>query len=182
METTTIEIHHELIESCKAGSQQAFGKLYHLYAKAMYNVALRIIKVEEEAQDILQEAFIKAFNKINQYEYQANFGAWLKRIVINQALDNIRKNKEIISKDIEGMDIEEPEEVDWQEIDFTVEKVKKAIMALPDGFRVVCSMYLFEGFEHKEIAQILGITESTSKSQFHRAKLKLKEILKTYEN
>ncbi|MBK6266333.1 RNA polymerase sigma factor [Marivirga sp. S37H4] len=182
METTTINIHQELIESCKAGDHQAFGKLYQLYAKAMYNVALRIIKAEEEAQDILQEAFIKAYSKINQFEYQANFGAWLKRIVINQALDCIRKKKEMISNDIDGIDIEEPEEIDWQEIDFTVEKVKKAIMMLPDGFRVVCSMYLFEGFEHKEIAQILGISESTSKSQFHRAKIKLKEILKQYEN
>ncbi len=147
----------------------------------MYNVAFRIIKAEDEAQDILQDSFIKAYNKINQFDYQANFGAWLKRIVINQALDCIRKKKEIIINDIDHLDIVEPEEIDWQEIDFTVQKIKKAVMRLPDGFRIVCSMYLFEGFEHKEIAKILGITESTSKSQFHRAKIKLKEILKDYE-
>lgn len=178
MEANTINIHSDLIERCKKGDHRAFSSLYELYAKAMYNVALRIINAEEEAQDILQEAFIKAYHKIYQFDYQASFGAWLKRIVINQALDSIRKKKEHLITDIEGLDFEQDEAIDWENVDMTVERVKNSMKLLPDGFRVVCSMYLFEGYEHKEIAQILGITESTSKSQFHRAKLKLKELMK----
>lgn len=148
----------------------------------MYNVALRIIKDQDDAEDILQEAFVKAYRKINQFEYQATFGAWLKRIVINQALDTIRKRKDIVVNSEEHFDeVPEEDNKDWELIDLTVEKVKHAIKSLPTGFRVVSSMFLFEGYEHKEIAEVLGISESTSKSQFHRAKLKIKELMIGYE-
>jgi RNA polymerase sigma-70 factor (ECF subfamily) len=180
LEAPHSNIHSDIIESCKQGDHKAFKTLYELYATGMYNVALRIINIEEEAQDILQEAFIKAYYKIHQFDYQANFGAWLKRIVINQALDSIRKKREQIVHDIDGLDFVEDEAIDWEEVDLAVENVKKSLMKLPDGFRVICSMYLFEGYKHKEIAQILGISESTSKSQLHRAKLKLKEIIKDH--
>lgn len=181
LEAVNKNIHSDLIERCKDGDHKAFNSLYELYAKAMYNVALRMINVEEEAQDILQEAFIKAYHKLYQFNYQSNFGAWLKRIVINQALDCIGKKQEHNVKDIDGLDFVEADEIDWEEVDMTVERVKNSIKLLPDGFRVVSSLYLFEGLEHKEIAQILGISESTSKSQLHRAKLKLKELMKCNE-
>lgn len=182
METTVKDIHQEHIEGCKAGDHKAFNTLYKLYAKAMYNVALRIIKDEDEAEDILQEAFVKAYHKIHQFEYQATFGAWLKRIVINQALDTIRRKKDLFVKSEEEFyDVEEKEDKDWEFIDLTVSKVKQAMESLPAGFRIVCSMFLFEGYEHKEIAEVLGISESTSKSQYHRAKLKIKELMIGYE-
>ncbi|GAB3336248.1 RNA polymerase sigma factor [Marivirga atlantica] len=183
--TIAVDIHQNLIERCKAGDQSAFNQLYTLYAKAMYNVALRIIKQQQEAEDILQEAFVKAYRKLHQFEYQATFGAWLKRIVINQALDFIRKQKLQYADDVNDMNYQDVadtnEEVDWDEVDFTVDKIKQAMQELPTGFRVVTSLFLFEGYEHKEIAEIMGISESTSKSQYHRAKIKIKEILKSNE-
>lgn len=182
METATIDIHRDYIESCKAGDHKAFNQLYKLYAKAMYNVALRIIKDEDDAQDILQEAFVKAYQKINQFEYQATFGAWLKRIVINQALDVLRKRKDfIINSEEQYEETEDLDTKDWDLIDMTVDRVKVAMDSLPSGFRAVCSMFLFEGYEHKEIAAVLGISESTSKSQYHRAKRKIKELMSCYE-
>jgi len=148
----------------------------------MYNVALRIIKDEDEAEDILQEAFVKAYHKIHQFEYQATFGAWLKRIVINQALDTIRKRKDIfVNGEEELTEVVDEETKDWELIDLTVAKVRQAMESLPTGFRIVCSMFLFEGYEHKEIAEVLGISESTSKSQYHRAKLKIKALINGYE-
>ena len=185
METTAIDIHQELIENCKAGDTNAFNKLYKLYAKGMYNVALRIVKDEDEAKDILQEAFVKAYDKLEQFNYQATFGAWLKRIVVNQALDFLRKKKDLIfnyesEAEVDYRTVEE-EEKDWELVDITVSKVKRAMESLPNGFRVVCSMFLFEGYEHKEIAEVLGISESTSKSQYHRAKIKIKEMIGSYE-
>ncbi len=179
MEAVESNIHRDIIDLCKEGDHSAFKRLYDLYAKAMYNVALRIIKVEEEAQDILQESFIKAYHKIHQFEYQASFGAWLKRIVINQALDSIRKKKEKIVSDITGLDFVADEVIDWEDADLSVQIIKKSLAQLPDGFRMIASMYLFEGLDHKEIAQIMEISESTSKSQFHRAKIRLKEIIKS---
>ncbi len=152
-----------------------------MYAQAMYNVALRIIKEPQDAEDILQEAFVKVYNKIDQFEYQATFGAWLKKIVINQALDVIRRRKIYFSDEVEELKIVHDEVVDWNEIDFTVERVKKAVLELPTGFNLVCSLFLFEGYDHKEIANIMGISESTSKSQYHRAKLKIREMLKRDE-
>jgi RNA polymerase sigma-70 factor (ECF subfamily) len=182
LETSTIDIHKQYIERCKKGDHQAFNQLYKLYAKAMYNVALRIIKDQDEAEDILQEAFVKAYHKIKQFEYQATFGAWLKRIVINQALDTIRKQKAIvINSEDHFEEVPEEDNKDWELIELTVEKVRHAIESLPTGFRLVSSMFLFEGYEHKEIAEVLGISESTSKSQLHRAKLKIKELMIGYE-
>jgi len=147
----------------------------------MFNIALRILKNENEAQDIIQEAFIKAYYKIDQYNFQATFGAWLKKIVINQALDCLRKKSKWLMEDVEEGTISEETEVDWEDIDLKVEVVKQAVLNLPAGFRAVASLYLFEGYEHKEIAGILSISENTSKSQFHRAKKKIKDFIKEYE-
>ena len=152
-----------------------------LYSKSMFNIALRIIKNKDEAEDITQEAFIKAYYKINQFDFQATFGAWLKKIVINQALDFLRKESKWKMDELGDEDIREVEEIEWEDIDLRVNVLKKAIHNLPSGFRAVASLYLFEGYEHKEIAEILSISENTSKSQFHRAKKKIKEFIKQNE-
>ncbi|WKK83862.2 RNA polymerase sigma factor [Marivirga arenosa] len=181
MENIDINIHKELIEKCKHGSHAAFKDLYMLYAKSMYNVAFRILRDSNITEDILQEAFIKAFYKINQFDYQATFGAWLKRIVVNQSLDYLRKESKWLMDDVENKSIVEEEDIDWEDIDLRVDMVKEAILNLPSGFRTVASLYLFEGYEHKEIAEILDISENTSKSQFHRAKKKIKTFIQDYE-
>jgi RNA polymerase sigma-70 factor (ECF subfamily) len=144
----------------------------------MYNVGFRIVNNTEEAEDVLQDAFISAFNNLGSYRGDSTFGAWLKRIVINKAINYLNKRKPERMPEDERFVVKEEEDVDVLEgFPFTVEKVRAAIEALPDGYRSVLSLYLLEGYDHGEIAEILGITESTSKSQFNRAKKKLKELL-----
>ena len=167
-----------LILRCRQGDRQAYHQLYKRYSRAMYNVGYRIVNNADEAQDVLQEAFISAFNSLGSYRGDAAFGAWLKRIVVNKAINQVRRRRFEQMPETAGFDVEETESVDVLDgFPFTVEKVKKAISQLPDGYRVVLSMYLLEGYDHAEIGEVLGITESTSKSQFNRSKKKLKEIL-----
>lgn len=146
----------------------------------MYNVGYRIVRDEAEAEDVLQEAFISAFRNLSRYRGDATFGAWLKRIVVNKAINAVNKRRTERFPENRQIDvIEESEEI--MDFPFTVEKVKHAIEQLPDGYRMVLSLYLLEGYDHGEIAEILGISESTSKSQFNRSKKKLKEILLNIE-
>ena len=173
-----MNIHDELIARCKAGDREAHYKLYKLYSRAMYNVSFRITGREEDAEDALQEAFISAFRNLEGYRGDASFGAWLKRIVVNKAINVLKKRKlELIPED-ETWDVSEPEpEAEYRE-ELTVDRVRKTIEQLPEGYRAVLSLYLIEGYDHEEIASILQISESTSKSQLNRAKNKLRELLK----
>ncbi|NQU87299.1 MAG: sigma-70 family RNA polymerase sigma factor [Mariniphaga sp.] len=156
-------------------------QLYQLYSKAMFNICYRMMRNREEAEDMLQEAFTLAFQKLDTYRYESGFGSWIKRIVVNTCLNAINKRKlELVyCEDIYQNDIEEEKE---PEMEFSVQNVKTAMKQLPDGGRMVFSLYLLEGYDHGEIAQIMGITESTSKSQFMRAKRRIIEILKTQNN
>lgn len=173
-----MNIHDDLIARCRTGDRDAHYKLYKLYSKAMFNVGYRITKSEEDAEDVLQEAFISAFRNLDNYRGDATFGAWLKRIVVNKAINALNKRKhELIPDGDEQWDVAEEDSVTEYREDLTVERVKKAIEKLPDGYRTVLSLYLLEGYDHQEIGEILGISESTSKSQLNRAKAKLKEIL-----
>ena len=144
----------------------------------MFNVGYRITRSEEEAEDVLQEAFINAFRNLDSYRGDATFGAWLKRIVINKAINAVNKRKHETIPDDEKWDVAEEEALPEYREDLTVERVKESIEKLPDGYRTVLSLYLLEGYDHQEIGEIMGITESTSKSQLNRAKSKLKELLK----
>ena len=144
----------------------------------MYNAGYRIVNDAADAQDVLQEAFISAFRNLQHYRGDSTFGAWLKKIVVNKAINQVKRRKPERLPDNERWDIAEEGAVDeLAGYPFTVEKVKRAIELLPDGYRVVLSLYLMEGYDHREIAEILGITESTSKSQYNRSKKKLKELL-----
>ena len=157
------------------GDRQAQYQLYKLYSKAMYNVTQN----EQEAEDVLQESFLSAFKNIHSYKGTAAFGSWLKRITLNNAINLVKKRRldfESVEDYGDYDDRFEHEEKDDR--DFNVSQVKKAIELLPDGYRLVLTLYLIEGYDHKEIAEILNITESTSKSQFNRSKKKLREILK----
>ena len=131
----------------------------------------------EEAEDMLQEAFTQAFMKLNSYRYESNFGAWLKRIVVNTCINAINKKKVELTYCEEIYDNQFAEEEDKNAARLTVANVTDAMEKLPKGGRMVFSLYLLEGYDHKEIAQILGITESTSKSQFMRAKRQVAKIL-----
>lgn len=141
----------------------------------MYNICLRMVGSQVEAEDVMQEAFLNAFTKIDTYQGVVSFGAWLKKIVINRSLDHLKKRKVKFEELNEKIPDEEPVSIEISEIQ--MEKLKNAIQQLPDGYRVVLSLYLLEGYDHEEIAQILGITNVSSRSQYMRAKLKLREML-----
>jgi RNA polymerase sigma factor (sigma-70 family) len=178
-------LHQNLLDECKAGDQKAQFQIYKLYYKAMYNTSLRIVSDTMEAEDVMQESFLAAFEKIDTYSGTVSFGAWLKKIVVNRSLDALNKRKAVF-EDIEshaGIRDEGPEESTRnEEIDVRVEAVKEAIEKLPDGYRVILSLYLLEGYDHDEIAEILKINSSTSRSQLSRAKQKLIGELKRNEN
>ena len=182
-ENENINIHQDLVDACLAGDESAFQSLYNLYCKAMYNVALRIVKDRDEAEDVLQDAFVSAFTHLQSYSGKATFGAWLKRIVVNKAINFLKKQRANfveLSVDFEFEDLAESE----PDIEYRVKTVQNAIQQLPDGYRIVLSLYLLEGYDHKEIGEILGISESTSKTQYSRAKQKILKLLEkeaTYE-
>lgn len=175
-----IDPHKEVVESCLAGNRQAQFELYRLYSKAMYNVCLRMLKNTTDAEDVLQNSFMDAFGKLTSFGFQSSFGSWMKRIVINNCINFLQRKKFTFDEydaDTHGKDaIDYGDDVTYEALN--VEKVQRAMAQLPDGYRIVFSLYMFEGYDHEEISEILKISESTSKSQFHRAKLKLKELLK----
>lgn len=174
------EQHAYLVEQCREGDVMSYKKLYQLYAKAMFNTSLRILNNHTEAEDVLQESFIDAFHHIHSFENKSSFGAWLKQIVVNKSINHLKK-KRIVLVEIEHAEInnrasdteEEEKEIEWQ-----VERVREAITRLPAGYRTVLSLYLLEGYDHEEIAQILDVAESTTRTQYIRAKQKLLTILK----
>ncbi len=148
-----------------------------MYADAMYNVSLRIVKHTAEAEDVVQEAFIKAFDKIDQFRGEVTFGAWLKKIVVNQSLDYLRRNQPYFEEIDERKHDEAVEEVVLDEQP-SLSDIKAAIDELPDKYRVILTLHLIEGYDHDEICEILNISYASSRTQFHRAKEKLKMILK----
>jgi RNA polymerase sigma-70 factor (ECF subfamily) len=169
-------LHQDLLDGCKAGDQKAQFQIYKLYYKAMYNTSLRIVNDTMEAEDIMQESFLSAFEKIDTYSGTVSFGAWLKKIVINRSLDTLSRRKAIfedIDSHISIRDDSSEDILRKEELDVRVEEVKEAINKLPDGYRIILSLYLLEGYDHDEIAEILSISSSTSRSQLSRAKQKL---------
>ena len=177
MEIGNKDIHYHLVDAAKRNDQNAQFELYNLYVKAMLNVSFRIVNDRDEAEDVIQEAFVNVFKNINKYRGESTFGAWVKRIVVNASINVLKKRKlDLVEMDQAGGEIDETFEEDEESL--SLPAIKSAIMQLPEGFRAVLTLYLLEGYDHKEIGTVLGITESTSKSQFNRAKKKLREILK----
>ena len=174
-------IHQDLIDGCKNGDQKAQFQIYKLYYKAMFNTSLRIVSDTMEAEDIMQEAFLSAFEKIETYSGTVSFGAWLKKIVINRSLDAVSRQKAIFEDIDTHYELQEESDYDTDnkmELEEKMQEVKSAINNLPDGYRIILSLYLLEGYDHDEIAEILNITSSTSRSQLSRAKQKLLNELK----
>jgi RNA polymerase sigma factor (sigma-70 family) len=169
-----LNIETPLIDECRKGSIRAQYKLYNQYSKAMFNLAFRMMNNREDAEDRLQEAFLECFHNISNFRFESTFGAWLKRIVINRCINELRKKRVelIFCENLpEHMAEEEPVTL------YDTMKISRGIEQLPDGYRIILTLYLLEGYDHTEISQILGISESTSKSQYSRAKDKLRAIL-----
>lgn len=172
------ETEQALVAECLNGSSQAQYELYQKYVQAMFNVVVRMVKKTEDAEDIIQEVFVKVFRSLESFHGESTLGAWIKRITVNTTLNHLRKEKNnFLSSLEEGMDrpIMEEEDVVSK---YTMEQIHHAIKQLPEKCRVVLSLFLIEGYQHKEIASILKITESTSKTQYRRGRQLLQEILK----
>lgn len=176
MKTENIDINNNLVEKARRGDQKAMHRLYRIYLPAMYNTCIRIVVSRTDAEDIIQESFVSAFSGIKGFRGESAFGAWLKRIVINKSLNHLR-SKKLSFVDYENIQIEDkdPEADDLPDI--PMEVIHEGIKSLPEKARVVFNLHLLEGYTHRKIAGMLGISESTSKSQFIRAKNLLKDIL-----
>jgi RNA polymerase sigma-70 factor (ECF subfamily) len=169
----------DIIEKCRQNNRVAQMQLYHQYCDGMFAVAMRFVKDSLEAEDIVQEAFIKAFAKLHQYKAEVTFGAWLKRIVINKSIDLLKSKKHnMLQLDEVHLKVVDDSDGDWLADDqLTVDDVKAAIEQLPEKYKYVVMLFLIEGYDHQEIAQILNITEIASRTQLSRGRLKLQELL-----
>jgi len=173
----TININSRLIEKCLNGDIKAQYQLYKQYSKAMYNIAIRFLNNKMDAEDILQESFIKAFSRLEELKNKDLFGSWLKRIVINNCISLQRKRK-IVFEEIDEERYGDVMEMDEEVPEVDPALVHVAIRELPEKGRMVLVLRALEGYSHKEIAESMGISISTSKTQYHRALALLNKKLK----
>lgn len=184
-----MEQHYDIVEACKRGDRKAQFELYRLYSKAMYNISLRMLGTVENAEDVLQNSFIDVFSKLDTFRFESSIGAWIKRIVINNCINYLKKrrlefselteNTAFVPADGDASDVSGVSLSALSGSHLDVGKIQKAIQQLPDGYRVVFTLYAMEGYDHEEIGSILGVTEATSKSQYSRAKAKLRDVLQS---
>ncbi len=168
----------ELIDGCLSGKRKFQLALYEQYSARMYALCKRYAKSEDEAEDVLQDGFVKVFTKIGQFSREFAFEAWLKRIFINTAITNYRNNiKHYYQEDITEINETDMESYVIGDSDYTKEELRGVIDSLPKGYNLVFSLYAIEGYKHKDIADMLGIDIETSKSQYHRAKKSIQKKL-----
>ena len=165
-----------ILEKCLDGDQQAFKMVYDAYSQAMFSIAMRMLNNREEAEELLQDAFVTAFRDLKKLQDMKSFGAWLKKITVNRSLDRLRKRK-ITFETLEDLDVAESEKEPEADRPYTVENILHALQQLDDAYRVVFTLHLFEDHSHRMISEKLGITESNSKAILFRAKRKLIGIL-----
>lgn len=168
----------QIVVRCRKGDARAFHELYEAYSKAMYNICLRMTGHSSDAEDVLQEAFVQVFRNLEKLESDSSLTAWIKRIVVNHCLSYLRKKK-VRWEEVGETEAADETTVDEEEHALTVAVVKEAIRELPDGYRTVLNLYIFEEYSHREIAGLLGITESTVKTQFMRAKEKVRQLVRS---
>lgn len=171
----------ELIEGCIKRNRLCQKELYDRYSSAMYVICLRYARHELEAQDILQEGFITVFNKIDTYRGDGTIGSWIKTIIIRTAIKFYHSSYS--QHEVRGLEHDDGKEVDSQAISqLTEEEIVNAIMKLPEGYRTVFNLHTIEGYKHKEIAEMLNIGESTSRSQLVKAKRLLRKYLAHFQS
>ena len=166
MNSDELNINSQILARCRRGEVKAQFILYKQYSRAMYNIAIRFLNNKMDAEDILQESFVTAFEKLSELTSDNAFGSWMKRIVINNCITHLKRRR-IAFDDIKDYPAEDTDESDITGIDPTV--IHNAIKLLPDGGRTILVLHALEGYKHREIAAMLGISESTSKSQYKRA-------------
>ena len=180
-EANKTQIHRPLVERASSGDPAAQTELYQLYGRAMYNTAYRMIGNSTTAEDVMQEAFIQAFQALDRFNFDSTFGYWLKKIVINRSLNYLRKEKLILEKEREWREeVELQSGLDDQDnwsTEYSLQDIQKSLKELAPNHKLVFQLYMIEGYDHEEISEILKISASTSRSQLSRAKKNLKEIL-----
>lgn len=170
---------HLLILNSKKGNKKAQIKLYDLFSEAMFFISCRYLKDEEEAKDVMQDAFLKAFLNLDTYSKEASFGSWLKKIVINTCIDKLKK-KNLDTVSIDNLPLEILEDDDWNfDIKISKNEIIEAIEKLKLKYKLVVKLYLIEGYDHSEIAEILNIPIKTSRTHLRRGKMELRNLLKT---
>ncbi|MBK7710706.1 MAG: sigma-70 family RNA polymerase sigma factor [Bacteroidales bacterium] len=171
-----VNSNKELIDALRTGNQKAQFQIYKIYYKAMYNISLRIVNDPMEAEDIMQESFLSAFEEIGKYSGTVSFGAWLKSIVRNKSIDSLRRNSKMIYENIENVSEREtdlPEDQNHNDDpDITMNRIMDIIMHLPAKAGIIFSLYFLEGYDCNEISEILSISSATSRSQLSRARLR----------
>ena len=146
----------------------------------MFNICYRMMNDRSDAEDMLQESFTEAFRRLDSFRHESTFGAWLKMIVIHKCINEIKRKKAQLEFFDDMSPFEEEEDItDMQDTGLSADKIKNAMQELPKGSRMIFSLYLLEGYDHQEISEILNISESNSKTQYMRAKHRIKEILKS---
>ncbi|MBT8245963.1 MAG: RNA polymerase sigma factor [Winogradskyella sp.] len=173
----------DIVEKCKQNDRKAQLKLYKQYCDGMLIVAKRFVKDSMEAEDVVQESFIKAFTKLEQYKAEVTFGAWLKRIVINKSIDLLKSKKQRLV-DLDNVQLKVVDDNDdWSvDVSLSIDDVKLAIEQLQEKYKYVVMLYLIEGYDHQEIADILNISEVASRTQLSRGKTKLRALLNSNKN
>jgi RNA polymerase sigma factor (sigma-70 family) len=171
----------ELIEKCLGNDPFAQELLYRRHASKMYGICLRYVRQKEDASDILQDGFIRVFSNLKHYRGEGSFEGWVRRIIVNTAINHYKANSKY-SRDLSVDDVHITNNIDNDALSrISTEELLKLVQTLPDGFRMVFNLFVIEGYDHKEIGSMLGISESTSKSQLHRAKAALqKKLMKEY--
>ena len=169
-------IEKQIIEACKRGDRKAQNQIYELYAPTMMSICKRYLRNHETAEDILINAFYKVFSKIDSFDFKGSFEGWIKRIVINECLMELRRNK------VQNMTVSLDESYKEPEVHFDdpleYEDLIQLLNGLPNGYRTVFNLYVIEGYKHREIADMLGISTNTSKSQLILARRKLQALIK----
>ena len=147
----------------------------------MFNTALRIVNKAADAEDVLQDSFTDAFMQLGSFENKSTFGAWLKQIVVFKSITFLKRQRMSFVDMERAEDLPDESEMDETDVLYTVDTIKQTMQQLPDGYRTVLSLYLFEGYDHEEISEILGVAQSTVRTQYIRAKQKLLKLLKKGE-
>lgn len=170
-----------LVSECAKGNSKAQRALFDKFAPKMLAVCQRYLRNNQEAEDVLQDGFVKVFQKIVDFKMEGSLEGWIRRIVVNTALDTIRKNKKLLD-DVQVEEVQyKVSFTDHQFDGMDLAQLMKLIDAMPDGYRIVFNMFAIEGYSHKEIADTLGVTENTSKSQYSRARAFLRTQLELLE-
>ena len=167
----------QLLQQCNSGEQSAQLEIYKRYYRAMYNTALRILNNSYDAEDMMQESFLIAFTKLSTFKGEVTFGSWLKRIVINKCLTQLKRNKRFAEVKLE---VAREEEIEMEPVDYSSVKsdtVLKKINELKENYRVALTLHLIEGFDYEEVSEVMQITNQNSRTTISRAKDKLRKLL-----